>query len=405
MVSRDEGTRMTGLEQPPAGDNHLVVPHSPDEKPARVFVIDDDDIMLLSCRRVLEKAGYQVETFSNGHEGIRRIQEDPPELLLVDLKMRELDGLQVIERVRGINPDIVMAVITGYATISTAVEAMKAGAYDFLPKPFTPDELRLIVNRGHERWRLAMESRRLRREKEEAERRFITFVSHQLKSPLVAAKQYLDVLLYTSKGEMTPKMQEWLSRAQVRLDEMLDLIHDWLELARIERGTPCQPGAASDIGEVIARVVEAAGPSAEAAGVTITTEQDGTVGLVRGDGVSVGMVLTNLVSNAIKYNRVGGRVHVRTGREGPMARIEVSDTGIGIPPECLPGLFREFYRVKTERTRDIPGTGLGLAICKRIVSDLGGTITVDSRKDEGTMFAVCLPMAGPAGPPDAGVRG
>ena len=114
----------------------------------RVFVIDDDDIMLLSCRRILEKAGYQVETFSSGLEGIRRIKDVRPELLLVDLKMPELDGLQVIERVRAVDPDVVIAVITGYATIATAVDAMKAGAYDFLPKPFTPDELRLIVNRG-----------------------------------------------------------------------------------------------------------------------------------------------------------------------------------------------------------------------------------------------------------------
>jgi signal transduction histidine kinase len=370
----------------------------------RVFVIDDDDIMLLSCRRILEKAGYRVETFSGGLEGIRRIQEMRPELLLVDLKMPELDGLQVIERVRAVDPDIVIAVITGYATISTAVDAMKAGAYDFLPKPFTPDELRLIVNRGHERWRLTMESRRLRREKEEAERRFITFVSHQLKSPLVAAKQYLDVLLYTSKGEMTPKTQEWLGRAQARLDEMLSLIHDWLELSRLERGTPCEPGAASDLSEVIAQVVDAAGPQAGAAGVTLEAGPEPAIGAVRGDRVSLATIVSNLVSNAIKYNRVGGRVTVRTAEDAGMAVVEVSDTGFGIPDEALPDLFREFYRVKSDRTRDIPGTGLGLAICKRIVTDLGGTIGVRSRKDEGTTFVVRLPIAADAAPRDASAR-
>ena len=367
----------------------------------RVFVIDDDDIMLLSCRRILEKAGYRVETFSSGLDGIRRIEEVRPELLLVDLKMPELDGLQVIERVRSVDPDVVIAVITGYATISTAVDAMKAGAYDFLPKPFTPDELRLIVNRGHERWRLAMESRRLRREKEEAERRFITFVSHQLKSPLVAAKQYLDVLLFTSKGDMTPKTQEWLTRAQARLDEMLNLIHDWLELARIERGTPCEPGVASDLGEVVTEVVDAAGPQAEAAGVTLGAEIASEVGAVRGDRVSLGTIVSNLVGNAIKYNRVGGRVNVRIARDGERAVLEVSDTGIGIPEESLPDLFREFYRVKSERTRDIPGTGLGLAICKRLVTDLGGAIEAHSRTDEGTTFVVRLPISAEAAPCDA----
>jgi signal transduction histidine kinase len=362
----------------------------------RVFVIDDDDIMLVSCRRILEKAGYEVETFSHGAEGIRRIPEAPPQLLLVDLKMPELDGLQVIERVREIDEDVVIAVITGYATISTAVDAMKAGAYDFLPKPFTPDELRLIVNRGCERWRLAMESKRLRREKEEAERRFVTFVSHQLKSPLVAAKQYLDVLLYTHKGELSPRTSEWLVRAQVRLGEMLNLIQDWLALARIERGTVCDRTATTDLPGIVRQAVDAVAPQAEAAGVTVEVEIAPSLPLLGGDEASLATIVTNLVSNAVKYNRVGGRVTIRAAAEGTMALLEVVDTGIGIPDQAIPHLFEEFYRVRTDQTRHIAGTGLGLAICKRIAHDLGGSIEVASRVGEGTRFAVRIPLAATA---------
>jgi len=362
----------------------------------RVFVIDDDDIMLLSCRRILEKAGYEVETFSHGAEGIRRIPEAPPQLLLVDLKMPELDGLQVIERVRKIDQDVVIAVITGYATISTAVDAMKAGAYDFLPKPFTPDELRLIVNRGCERWRLAMESKRLRREKEEAERRFVTFVSHQLKSPLVAAKQYLDVLLYTHKGELSPRTSTWLLRAQVRLGEMLNLIQDWLALARIERGTVCDRTATTELPGIVRQAVDAVAPQAEAAGVTVEVEIAPSLPLLGGDEASLATIVTNLVSNAVKYNRVGGRVTIRAAAEGTMALLEVVDTGIGIPDQAIPHLFEEFYRVRTDQTRHIAGTGLGLAICKRIAQDLGGSIDVASRVGEGTRFAVRIPLAATA---------
>ena len=362
----------------------------------RVFVIDDDAVMLLSCRRILEKDGYEVETFSSGLEGLKRIERVRPHLLLVDLKMPELDGLQVIERVRALGPDIVIAVITGYATIATAIEAMKAGAYDFLPKPFTPDELRLIVNRGHERWRLAAESTRLRREKEEAERRFITFVSHQLKSPVVAAKQYLDVLLFTSREAMTPQMSEWLSRAQVRLDEMLALIHDWLELARIERGTLAEASQTSDLVALASKSVEQWTPQARAAGVTLALEPAETTA-VRGDAVSLATLLSNLIGNGVKYNRVGGLVTIRTGRRRDSVTIEVSDTGIGIPADLLPRVFEEFYRVKTDQTRDIPGSGLGLSICQRIVSALGGSIDVRSRVGEGTTFTVHLPAGPEAG--------
>jgi two-component system, sensor histidine kinase and response regulator len=359
----------------------------------RVVVIDDDDVMLLSCRRILEKEGYDVETFNNGFDGIRWIREAPPPLLLVDLKMPELDGFQVIERVRHINPDVVITVITGYATISTAVDAMKAGAYDFLPKPFTPDELRLIVNRGHERWRLATESARLHREKEETERRFVTFVSHQLKSPVVAAKQYLDVLLFTSNEEIGPRTREWLRRAEARLDEMLALIHDWLELARLDRAALADAGTACDVREVLGQVIDASMPAAQAAAVTLECVPAPDTGWVRSDSTGLATVLSNLVSNGIKYNRVGGRVTVRTRRDDEMVVLEVSDTGIGIPDASLPDLFKEFYRVKNEQTRDIPGTGLGLAICRRIVTALGGSIDVCTRAGEGTTFTARIPGA------------
>jgi two-component system, sensor histidine kinase and response regulator len=358
----------------------------------RVFVIDDDEVMLLSCRRILGKAGYEVETFDRGAKGLARLEQVRPQLLLVDLKMPELDGMQVIARVRQIDPDIVIAVLTGYATISNAVEALKTGAYDFLPKPFTPDELRLLVNRCCERWTLAAESARLRREKEEAERRFVTFVSHQLKSPVVAAKQYLDVLLFTSRDDLSPQTQDWLVRAQARLGEMIAVIDDWLTLSRGERGALCDMGATTDLGDVAASVVESSLAAAAEASVTIRSNLAGSV-RVRGNPVSAGTVISNLVSNAIKYNRPGGLVDVRVSCQQQTAVLEVSDTGIGMSEECLPRLFREFSRIKNAATEDIPGTGLGLAICKRIVTELGGTIEVASRPGEGTRFTVRLPLA------------
>lgn len=378
-------TAVVTLEPRPAG--------RPAGLARRVFVIDDDPVMLLSCRRILEKDGYEVETYSSGTEGIRRIEEVRPELLLVDLKMPELDGLQVIERVRAVDPEIIIAVITGYATVATAIDAMQAGAYDFLPKPFTPDELRLIVNRGHERWRLAAESARLRREKEDAERRFVTFVSHQLKSPVVAAKQYLDVLLFTSSTDMAPQMRDWLARAQARLDEMLGLIQDWLELARIDRGMLGEAGATCHVGPVVAEVLEASRAQAQAAGVSLCDEAAGTALVVGGDAASLATVLSNLVTNGIKYNKVGGSVTVRARAEDASCRIDVEDTGIGIAADALPRLFEEFFRIKTDQTRDIPGTGLGLAICRRLLTAMGGRIAVASQPGQGTTFVVRLPLA------------
>jgi len=360
-----------------------------------VFVIDDDEIIRLSCEQILQKSGYKVETFGNGHEGIERLRQVRPPLLVVDIKMPELDGFEVIKIVRKIDPEIVIVVITGYATIETAVEAMKMGAYDFLPKPFTPSELRLIIGRGFERWRLAKEAQFLRWQKEEVERKFVTLVSHQLKGPLGAVKQYLDVLLHTCHGQLPGETLEWISRSQARIAEMLALIQDWLMLAKLDRGALCDRDVSSDLTGIVTNVLEEYRQLPSAANVGLSAELAPELNVVRGDAVSIHMLVGNLVSNAVKYNRPGGSVKVRAFGDDQWVTLEVSDTGLGIAPAFLQHLFEEFYRVKTPETQNIPGTGLGLVICKRIVEELGGSIEVHSKEGESTTFTVKLPAAEP----------
>ena len=144
-----------------------------------ILIIDDDDSMLDSCSQVFLKEGYQVATAEDGEMGLVKFKDNHPDLVLVDLKMPGKDGIAVLGELRTIDPECVAIVITGYGTIRSAVEAMKHGAYDFLPKPFTPDELRLIVRRGLEKRRYTQETRNLRREKEMMRNNFISMVSHE----------------------------------------------------------------------------------------------------------------------------------------------------------------------------------------------------------------------------------
>ena len=148
--------------------------------PETIVVIDDDYAIRLSCSKILSKMGLRVAAFENGARGLEGVAELKPGVVVVDLKMPGISGLEVIARVHEIDPQIILVVITGYATIDTAVEAMKSGAYDFLPKPFSPDELRMIINRGLDRRRLALESQRAEVDRALLKRRFVTFVSHQL---------------------------------------------------------------------------------------------------------------------------------------------------------------------------------------------------------------------------------
>ena len=197
---------------------------------------------------------------------------------------------------------------------------MKAGAYDFLPKPFSPDEMRIIVNRGLDRRRLAIASQCNEVERALLKRRFVTFVSHQLQTPLVAIHQYLDVLerLDGSDGGAA-RRREWLDRCIKRTEEMQTLIKDWLTLAKIEGGALSGQRSRVDLNEVISAVVNTYGEMAAGEQVSMVLRlPDGPL-YVWCDRNCLSVLVDNLVTNAIKYNRAGGTVTVSAcgaGRRG-----------------------------------------------------------------------------------------
>jgi signal transduction histidine kinase len=357
----------------------------------KIVVIDDEHAMRLSCKQVLSKSGFLVETYEDGIQGLEGVGQLKPDLVVVDLKMPGISGMEVIPRIAKIDPEIVIVVITGYATISTAVEAMKAGAYDFLPKPFKPDELRMIVNRGLERRRLKLESRRFEMERELLKRRFVSFVSHELKRPLAAIHQYLDVMRHLGETEEARAQRgDWLDRCLKRTDEMKALIDDWLALAVLERGTLFRQSVKVDLKDIILHTLETYEALAAESRVTLRADLSEDAYPVRGDPNCLSVLFDNLVANAIKYNRTDGRVTVSAALEGPEVVVSVQDTGLGIPEKYREFVFDEFFRIK-DRAKKVGGTGLGLPICKKIVSEMGGVIEFESEVDVGSTFVVRLP--------------
>lgn len=357
-----------------------------------IYVIDDDPVMRLSCLKILKKQGFCVEVYEDGEKGLARIREQTPELLVVDLKMPRMGGLEVISRVQQIDPEICIVVITGYATIGTAVEAMKTGAYDFLPKPFTPDELRLIVNRGLERRELARQSRRHKEEKEKIERRFISFVSHQLQSPLVAVQQYLEVLQHLGDiPDKETRQQEWIERSVKRIKEMRSIVKDWLTISKIDNCRLIENFAPVSIAPIINNLIENHKPEAEKKNIELISEVSGDLSIIEGHEECLRMLFSNLISNAIKYTGPDGFVRIASREDRDNLYITITDNGIGIPENKLEAVFEEFYRVKSEAMKNIPGTGLGLPICKKIATEIGGAIDVSSTENQGSTFTVRLP--------------
>jgi len=357
-----------------------------------IAVIDDDSAMRLSCKKILSKVGYRVETFEDGAQGLEGVAGLRPALVLVDLKMPGISGMEVIGRVHGIDPQIIVVVITGYATVDTAVEALKRGAYDFLPKPFSPDELRLIVKRGLERRRLTLESLHHEVERALLQRRFVTFVSHQLQTPLVAIHQYLDVMRRLGdRQDARAQQQEWLERCLKRIEEMQALIRDWLTLAKVEGGRLASQQAKVDLQPIVAEALQRHQEVAARQGVSLQAHPSEKDCYVRGDSTSLSVLLDNLLANAIKYNKPGGSVSVSTEVEEGQIVVAVKDTGVGIRERHRPFLFDDFFRIPSGEGEKAAGTGLGLPICKKIVAEMGGSIDVESEVNVGSTFRVSLP--------------
>ncbi|MDH7511467.1 MAG: ATP-binding protein [Clostridiales bacterium] len=361
------------------------------EKKPTVLVIDDEEAMRDSCSLILARGGYAPVTAENGEVGLEKIRELKPEIALIDLKMPGISGFEVLEKTKDIDPQLIPIVITGYATVDSAVEAMKKGAYDFLPKPFAPEELRLIISRALERRRLAMEAETLRREKKLMEDNFITMVTHQLRSPLVAIQQYFEVILAGLAGQVDKTQQEMILRARERLDNLLGLINDWLDLARIDRGQIVDKLKPVALDNLLKKQVEFLAPLAKEYEVSL--ELKPAKGPVLGDEQMLDQAFSNIITNAIKYNKPKGSVTISMHHENSFIVVKVEDTGIGIAREHLPFIFDQFYRVSRREDQKIKGTGLGLSIAKKIVEAHNGSIEVESEPGQGSTFSVRLPRS------------
>jgi signal transduction histidine kinase len=279
--------------------------------------------------------------------------------------------------------------ITAYATLETAIDATKQGAYDFLPKPFTPDELRVAVRRAVKHLLVQRQARRLVEEKRQVRFQFISVLGHELKAPLAAIEGFLQILKDGTAGDDPAVLKQIIERALVRAGGMRRLIAELLDLTRIESGQKRRDLVEVDLREVAQATLDTSAPAASERGITLALHAPGTVRVVADRG-EIEILFNNLVSNAVKYNRDRGRVDVTIEPAGEAVRVEVADTGIGLTADEASRLFQEFVRIKNDRTRMIPGTGLGLSIVKKLAQLYSGDVTVQSEPNVGSTFTVTL---------------
>ena len=364
-----------------------------DEDKSKILIIDDEEVVLDSCMQILEDGPYFVATAMDGTFGLELVREFQPDIVFVDLKMPGISGFDVLKKIFEFDPSIVTIVITGYATVDSAVEAIKKGAYDFLPKPFTPDEFRIITRRGLERRKLVLETNALRREREMLREHFAAIVSHELKAPLGAVQQNLFALEYELADQLAVGQSDRFERMKSSIDNLLKLIHTWLRVISTDIQALQENFHPTMIPDVISSAVESVEPHATRKDIEIVTSFKEGLSPVQGDEVTLGEAIVNIVNNAIKYSRMGSIIRIETKPEEDDIVISVTDRGVGIGEEDLPYIFGDFYIAKSAPEAE-RGSGLGLAITRRIIEAHGGSISVESALEKGSTFIIRLPVLG-----------
>jgi PAS domain S-box-containing protein len=484
-----------------------------------LLVVDDERIIREGAERILKKEGWNVRTAENGEQGLELIRGETFHILLLDLMMPGVSGMEVLKEVRESQPQLHVIVVTGYATVENAVEAMKNGAYDFIPKPFTPDQLRIVVRRALEKISLEREAEQLRVEAEKSlkdvaneksrtltiinymadgvlvtdpngfvvlsnpavsrllglegdsplgkhlfdvtkseelttmvekvlemdgsslegvtqelawgnppkrffmahaapvrteagetlgsvtifndvtwfkeldqmKSDFVDMVSHELRSPLGSIRQQISLIVEGFTEGDIEKQQQILHRVKGRLDGLIGMISNLLDLSRIEAGRLIQKKEELNLTEILNDAIEVATPEAEKKRVCFEVNIDPQLCVVHADRQSMEIVCANLISNAVKYNREDGKICVSAENRDDFVELKVADTGYGIAKADIPRIFDKFFRIRTENTRKVIGSGLGLPLVKAMIDAHLGKISAESELDKGTTFTVLLP--------------
>ncbi|MBI4055910.1 MAG: response regulator [Elusimicrobia bacterium] len=367
-----------------------------------VLIVDDDKNLRSTLRDLLEEDGYQVLEAANGKEALKQVRANSPPLILMDFQLLDRTGIDVVRDIRSLKGETLIIMITGHASLETAVLAIQESVYDFLIKPVDPPHLKRVLGKAYGQWLLTQENRRLIADLKRAndqltylnnmKSKFLSMASHDLANSLTTLQTSLEMLL--SSFTPTGNQLKLFSYAKNGIEQIGRLIADLVDWASIEQGRFSLQMSSFQLEHLLEEVLPGPLHKIRLKNLQLQQNLPPELPAICADRRRIAQVLTNLLENAIRHTPQGGTIALLACALPQQGQVQVAvkDSGEGIEARDLSKIFESFYQ-SADAGHARGRLGLGLSIAREIVSGHGGKIWVESQgPGTGSTFYFTLPQ-------------
>ncbi|MCK4754367.1 MAG: response regulator [Calditrichia bacterium] len=375
-----------------------------------ILVIEDEDQVRQSYEDMFSFFGYEVESVPNGREGMSRITKKDYDIVVTDLNMPEMNGIEVLKYIKKKKPYIEVIVITGYATLENAIEAMKVGAYDYFAKPIDIEHVRIVLSKCVQQIQSRKENEELRsltqrlKELNELKDKFITITNHELRTPVTVLKGYIELIDYFLEDNRNENINDAIEIVNETMRELVGIVEQMHDISSFDYGKKRIVTVDVEIEKILELIYKEMKVLFEKRKIKFDLNLDRSGLVVSGDDKQLKRSLRELLQNALKFTPEGGHVELEysINKKNKKLYIKVKDNGIGVPSNKLDLIFEPFYEVQnvinhmTSKTEFMGGgIGLGLTLAKEVFESHEGELLLESEENRGSTFTVVLPYKDP----------
>ena len=362
----------------------------------KILLVDDDEMVRSIFQEMLENKGYDVVALGSASAALEESKKTRFNLLLTDIRMPDMDGLQLVRKFRELNPQTGAILITGYPDVDTARAGIQQGVYDYIVKPVKQAELCAAVASALQKQERIQMLERTARELEELEKarsQFVDVLSHELMTSLTPVLGCAEILADQLKDQ-TEKKHNMLAHALFQSAQSMRLrLENLLTLTRLEAGDFVPNLSPLDPVELLSRLARQIKNLVDEKRQVFTLDLPDSLPAVQADQQCLVQVLTNLLDNAVKFTQEGGSISLQAEVSGDDLVVKIRDNGVSMSDEDCQRLLRPYWRSEVDR-QHLPGSGLGLAICQRVIDLHKGRLWIENRPGPGKTFAFALPLGG-----------